>query len=134
MGVIGGVLVTHGRLGEELLEAARRIVGDLPYLTCVSIGWNDDAAESRKRIAEAVKSVESGRGVLVLTDMFGGSPSNLAMPLLEKDRVEIVTGVNLPMVIKMANQAASDSLAEHARKVKEQGRRHISVAGELLGE
>lgn len=132
--MIGGVLVTHGRLGEELLEAARRIVGDLPHLTFVSIGWNDDAAESRKRIAEAVKSVESGRGVLVLTDMFGGSPSNLAMPLLEKDRVEIVTGVNLPMVIKMANQVASDSLAEHARKVKEQGRRHISVAGELLGE
>lgn len=132
--MIGGVLVTHGRLGDELLEAARHIVGELPHLTVVALGWSNDVAESRKRIAEAAKAVDAGQGVIILTDMFGGSPSNLAMPLLKKDQVEIVTGVNLPMVIKMANQASADSLAELARKVRDQGRKHISIAGELLGE
>lgn len=132
--MIGGVLVTHGRLGEELLEAARRIVGELHHISVVSLGWDDDVDESRRRISDRVKTVDSGRGVIILTDMFGGSPSNLAMPLLQKDRVEIVTGVNLPMVVKMASQADEDTVAALARKVRDQGRRHISVAGELLGE
>ncbi|MEJ2077848.1 MAG: PTS fructose transporter subunit IIA [Acidobacteriota bacterium] len=131
---IGVLLVTHGRLGEELLEAARTIVGDIQHMSFLSIGWNDEVEASRTKIAESVRSVDSGRGVIILTDMFGGTPSNLSLPLLRKDHVEIVTGVNLPMVIKLANQGAEESLAELARKVRDQGQRHISIASELLGE
>jgi len=131
---IGGVLVTHGRLGAELLEAARTIVGDIPHITFVSIGWNDDVDESRERIAEAVRSVDAGSGVIVLTDMFGGSPSNLSLPLLAKNRVEVVTGVNLPMVIKLANADATAGVNLLSRQICEQGQRHIAIASELLGE
>lgn len=131
---VGVLLVTHGRLGEELLEAARTIVGDIRHMSFLSIGWNDEVEASRTKIAEAVQSVDSGRGVIILTDMFGGTPSNLSLPLLRKDQVEIVTGVNLPMVIKLANQGAEESLDELARKVRDQGQRHISIASELLGE
>lgn len=131
---VGVLLVTHGRLGEELLEAARKIVGDIQHMSFLSIGWNDEVEASRTKIAESVRSVDSGRGVIILTDMFGGTPSNLSLPLLRKDHVEIVTGVNLPMVIKLANQGAEESLAELARKVRDQGQRHISIASELLGE
>ncbi|GAB4247726.1 MAG: PTS sugar transporter subunit IIA [Acidobacteriota bacterium] len=133
-GRIGGVLVTHGRLGAELLEAARTIVGEVEQMTFVSIGWNDDVEESKRRIAEAVKSVDSGRGVIVLTDMFGGSPSNLSLPLLAKNRVEVVTGVNLPMVIKLANQLGGEEVGKLARQICEQGQRHIAIASELLGD
>jgi mannose PTS system EIIA component len=131
---VGVLLVTHGRLGEELLEATRKIVGDIQHMSFLSIGWNDEVDASRTKIAESVHSVDSGRGVIILTDMFGGTPSNLSLPLLRKDHVEIVTGVNLPMVIKLANQGADESLAELARKVRDQGQRHISIASELLGE
>ncbi len=131
---VGVLLVTHGRLGEELLEAAGTIVGDIQHMSFLSIGWNDEVEASRTKIAEAVRSVDSGKGVIILTDMFGGTPSNLSLPLLRKDHVEIVTGVNLPMVIKLANQGADESLAELARKVRDQGQRHISIASELLGE
>lgn len=133
-GRIGGVLVTHGRLGAELLEAVRTIVGEVEQMTFVSIGWNDDVEESKRRIAEAVKSVDSGRGVIVLTDMFGGSPSNLSLPLLAKNRVEVVTGVNLPMVIKLAHQLGGEEVGKLAQQICEQGQRHIAIASELLGE
>ena len=103
-------------------------------IAAVSIGWDDDVAESQRKIEEAVRAVDKGKGVIILTDMFGGTPSNLALPLLKKGELEIVTGVNLPMIIKVANQSANDSLPDLASRVKQQGQKHISIASELLGE
>ena len=131
---MGGLVVTHGQLGQELVAAAETIVGEALPIAVVSIGWNDDVAESQKKIEKAVGKVDKGKGVIILTDMFGGTPSNLALPLLKKGELEIVTGVNLPMIIKVANQSSEDSLSELATRVKQQGQKHISIASELLGE
>ena len=132
--LVGGLVVTHGQLGQELVAAAETIVGETLPIVAVSIGWNDDVAKSQRKIEVAVQKVDTGRGVIILTDMFGGTPSNLALPLLKKGELEIVTGVNLPMIIKVANQAPNDSLSELVTRVKEQGQKHISIASELLGE
>ena len=132
--LVGALVVTHGQLGQELVSAAQAIVGEISYIAAVSIGWNDDVDESKKRIEQAVAEVDQGKGVIILTDMFGGTPSNLSLPLLKKNEVDIVTGVNLPMVIKVANQPGTDSLSELVTKVKKQGQSHISIASELLGE
>ena len=131
---MGGLVVTHGQLGQELVAAAETIVGEALPIAVVSVGWNDDVAESQKKIEKAVGKVDKGKGVIILTDMFGGTPSNLALPLLKKGELEIVTGVNLPMIIKVANQSSEDSLSELATRVKQQGQKHISIASELLGE
>ncbi len=132
--LVGGLVVTHGQLAQELVAAAETIVGEALQIAAVSIGWDDDVAESQRKIEVAVQKVNTGKGVIILTDMFGGTPSNLSLPLLKKGELEIVTGVNLPMIIKVANQAASDSLSELATRVKQQGQKHISIASELLGE
>lgn len=132
--LVGALVVTHGRLGQELVSAAQAIVGEISYIAAVSIGWNDDVDESKKKIEQAVAEVDQGKGVIILTDMFGGTPSNLSLPLLKRNEVDIVTGVNLPMVIKVANQPGTDSLSELVTKVKKQGQSHISIASELLGE
>jgi PTS system mannose-specific IIA component len=132
--LVGGLVVTHGQLGQELVAAAETIVGETLPIVAVSIGWNDDVAESQRKIEVAVQKVDTGKGVIILTDMFGGTPSNLALPLLKKGELEIVTGVNLPMIIKVANQAPNDSLSELVTRVKQQGQKHISIASELLGE
>ena len=132
--LVGGLVVTHGQLGQELVAVAETIVGETLSIVAVSIGWNDDVAESQRKIEVAVQKVDIGKGVIILTDMFGGTPSNLALPLLKKDELEIVTGVNLPMIIKVANQAPNDSLSELVTRVKQQGQKHISIASELLGE
>ncbi len=132
--LVGGLVVTHGQLGQELVAAAETIVGGTLPIAAVSIGWDDDAEVSQRKIEAAVRAVDKGKGVIILTDMFGGSPSNLALPLLKKGELEIVTGVNLPMIIKVANQSANDSLPELAARVKQQGQKHISIASELLGE
>ena len=132
--LVGALVVTHGQLGQELVGAAQAIVGEISYIVAVSIGWNDDVSESKKKIEQAVQEVDQGKGVIILTDMLGGTPSNLSLPLLKRNEVEIVTGVNLPMVIKLANQSGSDSLSELVTKVKKQGQGHISIASELLGE
>ena len=132
--MVGALVVTHGRLGQELVSAAQAIVGEISYIAAVSIGWNDDVDESKKKIEQAVAEVDQGKGVILLTDMFGGTPSNLSFPLLKKNELDIVTGVNLPMVIKVANQSGTDSLSELVTKVKKQGQSHISIASELLGE
>ena len=132
--LVGGLVVTHGQLAQELVAAAETIVGEALQIAAVSIGWDDDVAESQRKIEMAVQKVNTGKGVIILTDMFGGTPSNLSLPLLKKGELEIVTGVNLPMIIKVANQAASDSLPELATRVKQQGQKHISIASELLGE
>ncbi len=132
--LVGALVVTHGQLGQELVSAAQAIVGEISYIAAVSIGWNDDVDESKKKIEQAVAEVDQGKGVIILTDMFGGTPSNLSLPLLKRNEVDIVTGVNLPMVIKVANQPGTDSLSELVTKVKNQGQSHISIASELLGE
>jgi PTS system mannose-specific IIA component len=132
--LVGGLVVTHGQLGQELVAAAETIVGEALPIAAVSIGWNDDVAESQRKIEDAIQKVNKGKGVIILTDMFGGTPSNLALPLLKKGELEIITGVNLPMIIKVANQSPNDSLSELVTSVKQQGQKHISIASELLGE
>jgi PTS system mannose-specific IIA component len=127
--MIGIVVVTHGRIAEELVNAARTIVGDVPAIVAVSIGWTDDPAAANAAIARGLE--EAGAGdALVLTDMFGGTPTNLSLPFLS-EKVEIVTGVNLPMIIK-ASALREGSLVEVARAVREQGKGAIYVASEVL--
>jgi PTS system mannose-specific IIA component len=101
--MIGVVVVTHGQLAIELLNAAEMIVGDLPQFTAVSIGWHDDVTDAREDIAQAIERVKGDGGVLLLTDMFGGTSSNLGMTFLEANEIEVITGVNLPMLIKLAS-------------------------------
>ena len=132
MATPGLLVVTHGRLAEELVTAIRTIVGDLDALEAVSIDWDDDVTESRTRIEKALRAVDRGSGVLILTDMFGGTPTNLALSFLEPGHVEVITGVNLPMLIKYTNLRDDADFTETARKIAEQGREAIQVASELL--
>jgi len=129
--MIGVVVVTHGQLATELLNATETIVGDLPRFAAVSIGWHEDTEDARGEIEQAVARVRQDRGVLILTDMFGGTPSNLALTFLGDD-VEVITGVNLPMLIKLAGLAERADLLEAAREIREQGRAAIWVASDLL--
>ena len=130
----GLIVLTHGRLAVELVEAAKKIVGPIERLEAVSIDWDLDVAEARRRIERAIARVDGEGGVLVLTDMFGGTPTNLALSLLEPGRLEVVTGVNLPMVIKFSNLRDVAGLAGVARKIAEQGRGAIQSASGLLEE
>jgi PTS system mannose-specific IIA component len=130
--MIGVVVVTHGQLATELLNAAEMIVGDLPQFTAVSIGWHEDVNDARGDIAQAIERVRGDSGILILTDMFGGTPSNLGMTFLEADRVEVFTGVNLPMLIKLASLAGSGNLLTVARQMRDDGRSAIWVASDLL--
>jgi PTS system mannose-specific IIA component len=129
--VIGIVVVTHGRLAEELVNAARTIAGDIPKIVAVSIGWADDMPAAREAIVQALAAVGGEQGALVLTDMFGGTPTNVSLSLLAPG-IEIVTGVNLPMLVRLSTHRTGD-LKEVARLVREKGRESIVVAGELLG-
>ena len=131
-GGVGVVIVTHGQLATELLNAAEMIVGDLPRFTAVSIGWHDDVTVARDAIERAIAKVDAGAGVLLLTDMFGGTPSNLGLSFLEAGRIEVVTGVNLPMLIKLAKAAPTADLLALARGLCEHGRAAIRVASDLL--
>ena len=124
--------MTHGQLAIELVNAAEMIVGDLPQFTAVSIGWHDDVNDARGEIEQAIERVRGDAGVLVLTDMFGGTPSNLGMTFLEKDRIEVITGVNLPMLIKLAQLPQSQDLLAVARQMRDDGRNAIWVASDLL--
>jgi PTS system mannose-specific IIA component len=139
--MIGIVVVTHGRLAEELVHAARAIVGDIPRIAAVSIGWSDDVGAAHEAVAKAVQEVGApgaeapagetqAAGVLLLTDMFGGTPTNLSLPFLSPG-VEIVTGVNLPMLIKLT-QTREGSLREIARLVRDEGQQAIYVTSDLL--
>jgi len=130
--MIGVVVVTHGQLAVELVNAAEMIVGDLPHFTAVSIGWHDDVNDAREDIVRAMDRVRGEAGVLLLTDMFGGTPSNLGMTFLEKDRVEVLTGVNLPMLIKLAGARHASDLLAVAKEMREHGRNAIWVASDLL--
>src|SRR5437764_15273894 len=131
-GLIGVVVVTHGQLATELLNAAEMIVGELPQFTAVSIGWHDDVDVAREAIEQALGKVNRGRGVLILTDMFGGTPSNLGLSFLDAGRVEVITGVNLPMLIRLARMPDGGDLRQIAREMCDDGRAAIRVASDLL--
>jgi PTS system mannose-specific IIA component len=130
--MIGVVVVTHGQLATELVNAAETIVGDLPRFAAVSIGWHEDTQDARDEIQRAIAHVHQDDGVLILTDMFGGTPSNLAMTFLTEGKVEVITGVNLPMLIKLANLSDRADLLAVARDMREHGRHAIWVASDLL--
>lgn len=129
---VGVVVVTHGQLAAELVNAAEAIVGDLSNITSVSIGWHDDVDVAREEIGAAVGRVATELGALVLTDMFGGTPSNLAVTFLAPQRVEVVTGVNLPMLLKLANLREAADLRQIARTVSDHGRGAVWVVSDLM--
>src|SRR3954465_1752923 len=132
---VGGVVVPHGQLATELLNAAEMIVGDLPHFTAVSIGWHEDVDQARAEIGGAIARVRAKAGtagVLVLTDMFGGTPANLGVTFLETDKVEVITGLNLAMLMKLARPLTDTDLLTLARDIREQGRNAIWVASDLL--
>ena len=129
---VGVVVISHGQFATELLNAAEMIVGDLPAFTAVSIGWHDDVTVAREAIERAIAKVDRGHGVLLLTDMFGGTPSNLGLSFLEAGKVEVLTGANLPMLIKLAKAAPNADLVALGRDICEHGRAAIRVAADLL--
>jgi PTS system mannose-specific IIA component len=130
--MIGLVIVTHGRLAEEFVLAMEHVVGPQPAVLPVSIAADDDMERRRGDIVAACRQVDSGSGVILLTDMFGGTPSNLAISVLEPGRVEVVAGVNLPMLIKLAKVRADGKLADAACAAQDAGRKYINVASKLL--
>lgn len=132
MNKIGGVIVSHGQVANELLAAAETVVGNMSHITAVSIGWHDDVELAKDEIARAIKKVSDGSGVLVLTDMFGGTPTNISAMFIKENEVEIVTGVNLPMIIKLASSKPGVTLSDLAREVEEQGKQSIHRTSALL--
>jgi PTS system mannose-specific IIA component len=132
MSRVGVVIVTHYRLGEEFLQALRLIIPEPPPFAAVAVDPNQSVEEMRKAIAAALAGAEEGEGVLVLTDMFGGTPSNMSLSFLDEHHVEIVTGINLPMLIKLATMSEEKPLEELATFIKDYGQRNISVASELV--
>ena len=129
---IAVVVVTHGQLAGELLAAAEMIVGPISHIAAVSIGWHDDVDIARAEVERAIARVSQGAGVLLTTDMFGGTPTNIASMFYEEGLIEVVTGVNLPMIIRLATQPDEISLADLARQVCDLGRQGIYVASDLL--
>ncbi|RDD60337.1 PTS sugar transporter subunit IIA [Ferruginivarius sediminum] len=130
--MIGMVLVTHGRLAEEFVSALEHVVGEQSQIEAVCIGPDDDMEERRQAIIDSVARVDDGDGVVILTDMFGGTPSNLAMSVLGRGRVEVIAGINLPMLIKLASLRGSEPLATAVVRAQEAGRKYINVATQLL--
>ncbi|MBL6957807.1 MAG: PTS sugar transporter subunit IIA [Rhodospirillales bacterium] len=130
--MIGMVLVTHGRLAEELISALEHVVGPQPTTVGVCIGADDDMEARRKDILDSVAGADDGSGVVLLTDMFGGTPSNLAISVIEKANVEVIAGVNLPMLIKLASVRKTESLQDAAISAQEAGRKYINIASQLL--
>ncbi len=131
--MIGMVLVTHGKLAEEFLVAMEHVVGKQKDVAAICIGPHDDMEQRRQDIATAINDVDGGDGVIVLTDLFGGTPSNLAISLLEAGRVEVIAGVNLPMLIRLEGARKTMTVAEAVSAAREAGQKYISVASELLG-
>jgi len=130
--MIGGVIVSHGKLAEELLNALTIILGEVVCIEAISIGWYDDVEESKKKINQCIRRVDQKNGVVIFTDMFGGTSSNLSFSFLKDNQVEIITGVNLPMLIKFISLQRSNNLKEVAKKVVEQGKKNIHLASALL--
>ena len=132
--MIGLVLVTHGRLAEEFVVAMEHVVGKQERIATISIGPEDDMEGRRADIARAIGDVDAGRGVIVLTDLFGGTPSNLAISLMEAGRVEVIAGINLPMLIRLGGARKTMKVTEAVAAAREAGRKYITVASEVLGE
>jgi PTS system mannose-specific IIA component len=132
--MIGLVLVTHGRLASEFVTAMEHVVGKQEQIEAIAIGPDDDMEARRADIAAAIAKVEIGKGVILLTDLFGGTPSNLAISLLDRGRVEVIAGINLPMLIRLASARKTMKVIDAVAAAREAGRKYISVASEVLGE
>jgi len=132
--MIGIVLVTHGRLASEFIEALEHVVGAQRNMSAVCIGADDDMEQRRQEIIDNVAKADEGDGVVLLTDMFGGTPSNLAISVLDQGRVEVIAGVNLPMLIKLASVRATEPLTSAVVQAQQAGRKYINVASQLLAD
>jgi mannose PTS system EIIA component len=130
--MIGLILVTHGTLADEFVVAMEHVVGPQKQIATVCIGPRDDMEQRRKDIAMAIKTVDDGKGVIILSDLFGGTPSNLSISLLDAGRVEVIAGVNLPMLIRLESARKNMSVTEAVAAARDAGRKYISVASELL--
>jgi mannose PTS system EIIA component len=132
--MIGLVLVTHGRLASEFIVAMEHVVGPQERIAGICIGPDDDMDQRRKDISEAIAGVDDGTGVIILTDLFGGTPSNLAISLMKSDKIEVIAGVNLPMLIRLEGARKTMDVRAAVAAAREAGRKYISVASEILGE
>jgi PTS system mannose-specific IIA component len=132
--MIGMVLVTHGRLAVEFIAALEHVVGPQRNVAAVCIGPEDDMEKRRQDILRCVGEVDDGAGVVLLTDMFGGTPSNLAISIMDKAKIEVIAGINLPMLIKLASLRQNETLANAVRGAQEAGRKYINVASQLLAD
>jgi PTS system mannose-specific IIA component len=132
--MIGLILVTHGKLAEEFVHAMQHVVGRQDAVATVCIGPNDDMEARRREIADAVKTVDGGNGVIILTDLFGGTPSNLAISLMEAGKVEVIAGINLPMLIRLAKARTCMTLQKATEAARDAGRNYITIASEFLGQ
>jgi PTS system mannose-specific IIA component len=132
--MIGMILVTHGRLAEEFVHAMEHVVGEQADVATICIGPNDDMEARRREIANAIKRVDSGQGAVILTDLFGGTPSNLAISLLKAGKTEVIAGINLPMLIRLAGARKTLDLTAAVAAAREAGRNYITVASEFLGQ
>jgi PTS system mannose-specific IIA component len=132
--MIGMVLVTHGRLADEFVEALQHVVGEQEHVATVCIGPDDDMEQRRKDILSSITKVDQGKGVILLTDMFGGTPSNLAISVIDKANVEVIAGINLPMLIKLASVRKSEPLIDAVNSAQEAGRKYINIASQLLSQ
>lgn len=132
--MIGLILVTHGNLAAEFVHAMEHVVGPQEAIATVCIGPNDDMEERREEIASAIQTVNSGEGVIILTDLFGGTPSNLAISLLDAGRVEVIAGINLPMLIRLAGARKTKDVVSAVLAARDAGKTYITVASEFLGE
>ena len=132
-GMIGVVLVTHGNLATELVKVMEHVVGPQDQLTTITIDPDDDMEKRREDILNSVQFVDKGLGVIILTDMFGGTPSNLAISIMEQAKIDIIAGVNLPMLIKLASVRSTETISEAVAQAREAGQKYIMVASQVLG-
>jgi len=132
--MIGMVLVTHGRLAEELIAALEHVVGPQENVSAICIGPDDDMEQRRSEILDSTSNADQGEGVVLLTDMFGGTPSNLAISIMDKANVEIIAGVNLPMLVKLASVRQNEALTDAVDSAQDAGRKYINVASKLLAQ
>ena len=132
--MIGMILVTHGKLAEHFIDAMEHVVARQEGVATICIGPNDDMEQRRKDIADAIETVDDGDGAIILTDLFGGTPSNLAISLLDTGRIEVIAGINLPMLIRLAGARKSMNVVDAVHAAQTAGRNYITVASEFLGQ
>jgi len=132
--MIGMILVTHGRLADHFIDAMEHVVGKQEGVATICIGPNDDMEQRRADIADAIRTVDQGQGAIILTDLFGGTPSNLAISLLDTGRVEVIAGINLPLLIRLAGARKSMNVVDAVNAAQTAGRNYITVASEFLGQ